>query len=156
LRRSDGARLSLSAAHHESHKPESREHYRAAVDFRHRCNCAGRKQTVQTNGIGGVAKVCNPSEWIDAEDVLQCTQIVRVSKIDEARERDAIHIRMCKFGDYDLRDGVIEVVLVAGTVLLGLIKSDDDCAIVLMSLGGHDLRHDEPQEVVTLRDLGCA
>jgi len=51
---------------------------------------------------------------------------------------------------------VIEVVLVAGTVRLGLIKPDDDCAIVLISLGGHDLRHDEPQEVVTLRDLGCA
>ena len=74
---------------------------------------------------------------------------------DGAGVGKAVDVLVSARRDDDLGDGVIEVVgIVADGVLFGLIEPDDDRAVVLVGVRGHDDRDDLTEEVVTLLDLG--
>ena len=89
------------------------------------------------------------------EDFLHGAQIGRVSEEDVAGKRNATLIRVSVGRNDDLANRVGQVIRVVASdaVLLGLVPPDNDRAVVLVGLGGHDHGDDLLQEVVTLQDV---
>ena len=90
----------------------------------------------------------------DAEDFLHRAQIGGMRVVHGAGVGKAVDVLVSARRDDDLADGVIEVVgIVADGVLFGLIEPDDDRAVVLVGVRGHDGRDDLREEIVALLDL---
>jgi hypothetical protein len=66
-------------------------------------------------------------------------------------ERAGVAIALGQRRDDNLHDRVIEVVRVRA---LRFVVPNNDRAVVLVSLGGHDLRHYRRQKIISLFDVG--
>src|SRR5882724_8351605 len=93
----------------------------------------------QVRQIGGVG--CVAEEWsAGAEDFLHGAQIRRMGEVERAGIGNAIHVLASALRNYDLANGVVEVVRVVArdAVLFGFVKPDNDYAVLFVGPGSHD------------------
>src|SRR5215468_2671003 len=103
-------------------------------------NHAGLEQVGQVAGRGGVSQ-----KGPDSEDLLQGAQRRGVRVVDAVAEG----VTLGQGRDHEEGQGVAEVIAIGA---LALVPPEEDGAIVLVGLGGHDDGYDLGQEVVPLFD----
>jgi len=109
----------------------------------------------QASQVVGVYCITQEKRPRYMEDLLHGPQIGGVREKYRTRERNSIFVMVSVGRNHNLADCVVEIVgVVVDLILFGLIKPDDDCAMVRVGPGSHDHWNDYAQEVVALLDLG--